>query len=121
MEIMIVVVLIGILATIGITNYTKTVLNAKTKEAKSLLLLIKHAEEVWKVEANTYVQCADTATCNTQLRLNLPNPGSPTWTYSVPNINNATSFCALANTTVPGLSNHRIRQDEEVAVVGTCP
>lgn len=120
MEIIMVVVLIGILATIGIANYTKTIANARTKEAKSLLLLIKHAEEVVRVENNVYVTCANTTACNTNLRLNLPNPASPTWTYSVPTAVSNTCFCAEAVTSVSGLSTYRIRNDWEVANTSSC-
>ena len=121
MELIMVVVLIGILASMGIVNYAKTIANARIKEAKSLLLLIKHAEEVVRVENNVYVACANTTDCNTNLRLNLPNPASPTWDYSVANVVNATSFCAKAATSVLGLSSYTIRQNQEVAVVGNCP
>jgi Tfp pilus assembly protein PilE len=92
MEMIIVVVLIGILATVGAVGYRKTVEQARQKEARSMLRLIQHAEEVRRLEMNTYVACADTAACNTALHLDLP---AGDWAYSVTASGNA-SFCAQA-------------------------
>jgi prepilin-type N-terminal cleavage/methylation domain-containing protein len=121
MEIIMVVVLIGILATLGVVNFRKTVLNSRIKEAQSLLLLIRHAEDVVRSETNTFVNCANTANCNTVLRLNLPEPATPTWTYSVASAD-ADSFCATATPAGgSGLSTYRIWQGQDVATTVACP
>lgn len=119
-EMIMVVVLIGILTTMGLVNYRKAVVNAKEKEAKSLLLLIKHAEEVRKAEANTYVTCASTSTCNTNLFLNLPNPAGATWSYAVTSGNTSSCFCAQAVPTGSGLQTFNIRNGWEQANTTAC-
>ncbi len=128
MELTVVVVLIGILAGIGIASFRKTIANARIREAQSLLLLIKHAEEVYRAESNTFVTCANNGNCNDILRLNLPTPASPTWVYTVPNAGVNTA-CALATPQIADIPNsYRIRldtdnpaNDESEAVIGGCP
>lgn len=112
-----VVVLIGILATIGLTNYRRAVTRAQENEARSQLLLIQHAEEVRRAEVNAYVTCADTATCNTNLFLNLV---SPTWGYSVASGNTSSCFCAQAVPTPTDLNTFRIRNNWEQANTSAC-
>jgi Tfp pilus assembly protein PilE len=118
MEIMMVVVLIGILATLGIVSFQKTMENARKKEAQSLLLLMKHAEDVVRTETNTYVACDNSTACNDILRLNLPTPATPVWSYSVPNAGNDT-FCAQATSSI-GLDPYSIRQDQDNATNSGC-
>ncbi|MFA6282277.1 MAG: prepilin-type N-terminal cleavage/methylation domain-containing protein [Candidatus Omnitrophota bacterium] len=119
-EIIMVVVLVGILATIGLVNYRKAIENAKTKEAKSLLLLIQHAEKVYNVEKNDYVVCASTSVCNNVLSLNLPNPASPTWIYRVPS-KTFTTFCTEARPSAGlGLAAYHIRHNETEVTGCTC-
>ena len=120
MEMIMVVVIIGILSVISTVGFRKTFLQSRDREANSLLLLIKHAEDVFRTENNVYTTCADTATCNGVLHLNLPLPATPVWTYSVPNAN-ATTFCALAHTTTPGLGDHSVRQNQDNATSSSCP
>jgi len=94
MEMIIVIVLIGILSTIGVVGFRKTVVQARQKEARSMLRLIQHAEEVRRLEMGTYLACADTVTCNAELHLDLPAGGE--WTYSVTVDGTAANFCAAA-------------------------
>ncbi len=91
-EIIIVVVLIGILSTIGVVNYRKTVVNSHRREAQSMLRLIQHAEEVVRLETNAYVACNGKTACDAALRLDLPTGD---WTYSVTLVG-TTNFCAEA-------------------------
>ncbi len=99
MEIIIVIVLIGILSSAGVVGYRQTVLNARNREAQAMLRLITHAEDVWRVETNNYIACANTAACNTTLRLNLPDPAAAdtVWVYSVVQVTaEPDSFCTQA-------------------------
>ena len=95
MEMIIVIVLIGILSTIGVVGFRKTVVQARQKEARSMLRLIQHAEEVVRLETNAYLACANTTVCNTALHLDLP---AGDWAYSV-TANANVSFCAQALST----------------------
>lgn len=129
MELIIVIVILGILSMAGVVGYRQTVLNARNRDAQAMLRLLKHAEEVWRVEAASYTACANTAACNTTLRLNLPTgtAGQEVWLYSVPNAA-ATNFCAQAAPGPAGAGNgFSIRRnipnniDQQDPVEGLCP
>ncbi|MDP8261076.1 MAG: prepilin-type N-terminal cleavage/methylation domain-containing protein [Candidatus Kappaea frigidicola] len=56
-EMMIVVAIIALLATIAIPNYINFQLRAKTSEAKSSLGAIRTCEEAYKAENDVYLAC----------------------------------------------------------------
>ncbi len=56
-ELMIVVAIIAILASIAIPQYKKFQLKAKTSEAKSNIGAIRSAEETYSAETDTFVAC----------------------------------------------------------------
>ncbi|MFA5336740.1 MAG: prepilin-type N-terminal cleavage/methylation domain-containing protein [Candidatus Omnitrophota bacterium] len=106
MEIIIVIVLIGILSMAGVVGYRRTVLSARDREAQAMLRLITHAEDVWRIETNNYIACANTAACNATLRLSLPDPAAATWVYSVGQITvDPDSFCTQAAAGPQGAGN----------------
>lgn len=53
-EIIVVMIIVGILATLGLTQYTKLVEKGRTAEAKSILGSIRTAEEAYKLEKGVY-------------------------------------------------------------------
>lgn len=84
LEIIIVIIIIGILATLGLVNYQLVIEKAHDQHAKSDLKLIQKAERIYRMEQQVYTPCANTQTANDNLRLALPNPNiNPTWRYSV--------------------------------------
>ncbi|HEC69323.1 MAG TPA: prepilin-type N-terminal cleavage/methylation domain-containing protein [Candidatus Omnitrophica bacterium] len=85
-EVIIVVVIIGILATLAVPKYIKAMERTRNKEAISMLKLIQQAERMYRLENNAYVACNNISACNNALRLNLPAGGS--WDYRVINVNN---------------------------------
>lgn len=109
-EVLLVVVIIGILATLGIVNYTATKETALKREATSNLQLISAAEKIYKMEiSNAYASCqclcgGTAATCcdnsangcNYLLKLNLVTQN---WTYWVNAAGSGTgaTFTATAN------------------------
>jgi type II secretion system protein G len=54
-EVLIVVIILGILATISVPQFTKMVARARTAEAYSTLGAIKTAQEIYRLENDTYV------------------------------------------------------------------
>ena len=68
LEVLVVVIIVGILASLGIINYTPVKERALEKEARSNLQLISAAEKIRRMESNdnTYVacQCNDSVDCN---------------------------------------------------------
>ncbi|MBU1112830.1 MAG: prepilin-type N-terminal cleavage/methylation domain-containing protein [Candidatus Omnitrophica bacterium] len=61
LELLIVVIVIGILATIAIPQFLNAVEKARVAKAKSALGLISHAEKMYRAERDTYVAAADGA------------------------------------------------------------
>ena len=92
-ELVIVVLIIGVLAVIGMPSYTKAKERVLDKEAKSNLALIQAAEKIYRMEAGHYYPPAGTdsaiASINTNLKLNLPSATS--WSYAVTSTNQTTA------------------------------
>jgi len=89
LEIMVVVIIIGILATLGTVSYARISESTKEKEARANLELIYSAERIRRMEDNTnqYIDCTCNSAadciaatgCNTLLRLELVNNN---WNYA---------------------------------------
>ncbi len=54
-ELMVVVVIVGVLATIGVASFRARVFGSKTSEALAMIQSIRAAEERWKAENLTYL------------------------------------------------------------------
>lgn len=66
LELVVVIIVIGILATIGLTQYTKMAERGRGAEARSILGSLRSAEEFYRTENNAY-----TGTLN-QLAVDVP-------------------------------------------------
>jgi len=97
LELIVVIVIIGILATLGFTQYGGYKEKTLDREAQSNLLLILAGERIARLESNTssYAGPANSNTdVNTLLRMLLPTT-NPNWNYTITGVS-ATSFCAQA-------------------------
>ena len=54
LELIVVIIIIGILATLGFTQYTKVIERGRTAEAKAILGQIRTAQEAYKQENGNY-------------------------------------------------------------------
>lgn len=54
LELIVVIIIIGILATLGVTQYTKVIEKGRTAEAKMILGQIRTAQEARKLEYGSY-------------------------------------------------------------------
>ena len=54
LELIVVIIIIGILATLGFTQYTKVIERGRTAEAKAILGTIRTAQESYKLENGSY-------------------------------------------------------------------
>ncbi|MEW6008080.1 MAG: prepilin-type N-terminal cleavage/methylation domain-containing protein [Candidatus Omnitrophota bacterium] len=80
MEIMITLVIIGVLAVLGFSQYESINEKVKGQDAINSLQLVYTAERIYRGENPTYGTCLNTADCNTLLNLEL---SSMEWNYSV--------------------------------------
>lgn len=90
MEMLVVIIIVGILATLGIRQYYPLREKGIAKEAFVALRLIRAAEEVYFAENGAYYPAsgseASEATINTYLRLDIrggPNISDGNWDYTV--------------------------------------
>ena len=93
LELMLVVVIVGIIATFAIPGYLGVRQRAEQRQASTQLRLIQTAEKVIFLENDAYSFCAGFVACNAALDLDLPNDG---WTYNVTLIAGP-DFIATAN------------------------
>ncbi len=99
LELMVVVIIIGILATLSIVQFTGPKEQSLTKEAKANLKLIAAAQKIYRMETGSYVTAADETEINQRLRLMLPQKAdSKNWNYKVTEAT-ATTFNATATRT----------------------
>ena len=91
-EILVVIVIIGILASLALPNYNAIKEKALDKEAKATLALIQAAEKIYKMEVSLYYPSptgtiSNITNINNYLRLSLPAVGaSSIWNLSVNSI-----------------------------------
>jgi prepilin-type N-terminal cleavage/methylation domain-containing protein len=95
METMVVVIIVGVLATIGLAQYSTHREAVLDKEAVANLKIIQSAERIYRMEIGAYVPCNDAAALNNILRLLLPGGASPKWEYRVADVG-AAAFIARA-------------------------
>lgn len=86
-ELLIVIVIIGILATLGTVNYTRTKENTLDKDAQAALVVIRAAERAHLVDMGTCYPPAGSDsninTINNNLKVLLSNAADRAWNYSV--------------------------------------
>ena len=117
LEIIIVVIIVGILATMALPGFYKAQLRARDKEADAMLKLMQQAQKVVHLEMNNYIECVSTTDCNTRLRLDLPTEN---WTFSVPHVT-ATDFCVQAVSLKSGSGTWHIGKSDNAVISGACP
>jgi prepilin-type N-terminal cleavage/methylation domain-containing protein len=120
-ELLIVIIVIGILATLGFVNYGPFKERTLDREAIANLRLIMAAEKIYRMEYNEYFSSGDNAAINQNFRLMLPTGASKAWDYST-DAPDADHCCAEATRT--GGSDIRSWNFDEAMddpVEGACP
>jgi prepilin-type N-terminal cleavage/methylation domain-containing protein len=59
LELIVVIIILGVLATLGFTQYTKVIEKGRTSEAKMILGSIRTAQEAYNLEHGTYAANLD--------------------------------------------------------------
>ena len=97
MELMVVLIIIGILATLGLNYYGSYKEAALDREAKANLRLIIVAQRDWKMDKGSYYASGVISDINNNLRLLLSNAGDRSWDYLTKAYNTSPpSTCAQA-------------------------
>lgn len=91
-ELLIVVIIIGILATIVAPSFTKTMEKAKADQAKLYLKAIRTGEKIYYSNNSTYIACADALAIKSNLSAEVTTEN---YTFSVTS-NTTDTFLATA-------------------------
>lgn len=94
LELMMVVIIIGILATIGIPQFTKAIDKTKGEEAKAVLGLIKTAQKMYRLDNNSYARQSDFD----KLYEYMERPSETNFTYTI-TASDTNTFTARATET----------------------
>ena len=114
LELMLVVIIVGIIATFAIPGYLGVRQRAEGRQASTQLRLIHTAEKLKHLEEDLYTACAGFAACNTALNLDLPDDG---WTYGVVCTGGcANDFTATAVNSA-GTCKYEIRRNDSKPIV----
>lgn len=121
MEMIIVIVIIGILATLSVTHYGGHREKTYDREAQANLQLIIAAERIRQMEVGSYYASATIANLNTNLSLMLSTDASRIWDY-LATAGGASACCAQATRNGYDNRNWRMRITEANPVSGSaCP
>lgn len=119
-ELLIVIIIIGILASLALPNFGKSKENVLDKEAKSNLKLMQVAEKSYYMDSvpNTYYASSVIADINSNLKLSLPTGSQRNWDYVV-----WSTGCSQATRNVTGGRSWYLTINDVAGEpdVGTCP
>lgn len=113
-EVIVVTIIIGVMAILAMPGFINTRERILDNEAKANLKLIQNAEKIYRLENNTYINCANTSTVNTTLKLSLPTSN---WNYKVVSAS-ATQFTAKGQRTSNNNCKWQINEFNDAATAG---
>jgi type II secretory pathway pseudopilin PulG len=125
-ELIIVIVILGILAILALTQYGSYKETALDKEVKANLKLIMAAEKIYRMWAGGYfpggsATASNTSDINKYLKLFLSTAPNRSWDYSVTTDNATPATCSQATRSGATPRTWRLRNTETEPVTGTCP
>ncbi|MCU0665758.1 MAG: prepilin-type N-terminal cleavage/methylation domain-containing protein [Candidatus Omnitrophica bacterium] len=128
LEIVIVVVIVGILVSLGLVNYTNVRERALGKEARATLKLIAAAERIYRMETGLYLipgnavparAANDLAYINSMLKLAIPQSNNA-WGYSITSTTNPAISEFDAQAARAACTYKMTQGDDEPSDSGTC-
>jgi len=102
LELIVVLIIVGVLATFAVTHYGVYQERSLDNEAEANLNLIIAAERTFRMEQGNYFISAAEATLNTNLRLFLPTAANRPWDYSTAQSGGANPVCCAQATRLGG-------------------
>lgn len=117
MELIVAVIVIGILASLAIANYSKTKENVLNKEAFSSLKMLRVAEKSYYMDYRSYYSNTDMTAINNNLKVYLVTANNRNWDYTV----NSSGCSKATRNGGDGRSWYLTIGSEEDPVAGNCP
>jgi len=116
-ELIVVVIVIGILATLAVPQYLKATERAKIAKAKNALGLIAQGQKLYRADNDGYISGADDATLGSYIELSNVDADTD-WTYSA--VGDASTFTITATRSAGSLANCTITFNQNSVIVDTC-
>jgi prepilin-type N-terminal cleavage/methylation domain-containing protein len=108
-ELLIVVVMVGIVASLALPNYSRMKEATYDKEAIASLKLVAAAEKVYRLERGYFSEATSTQAVNENLKLSLPTGNDKKWDYTI----TGASTISFTSTAQRGSSIWKIDQSSE--------
>jgi prepilin-type N-terminal cleavage/methylation domain-containing protein len=124
LELMIVLIIIGIMMSMGMVNHYKAVEMARIKQASAILRVIRDAQQNYRMRNGSAVTCATLASCRDLLGINaVMNLDEASWTLSCSSAAPAISVIRRTTGTYTGCeySMYLNANDTMWKSAGTCP
>lgn len=123
MELIIVIVILGVLATLALTHYGSYQERALDREAQANLKLIVAAEKIYRMEVGGYYGTVDISSINDNLKLLLSTGDERKWDYqtTADNTVDPPTICAQATRTDTGARTWRMQNTDDEPATGACP
>ena len=114
-ELMIVLVIVAILASLAIVQLSGPKEEALKKGAQSSLKLIAAAEKIYRMETGQYINASDSSTINSILRTMLPvNAATAAWTYTITNASSSRYTVTATRASGPRVNtNYTVNETSE--------
>lgn len=125
-EVLIIVVIIGILATFALPQYAKVKERALDNEAKANIVMIQSAEKLFKIESNFFYdsgssQPTSISNINSNLNLSLPDDAARKWDYFAKKNNLSVSVCVQATRNGDDFRSWSMSDTDNFPVFKACP
>ena len=109
LELMIGIIIVGILATLAIPNFSKAIEKTKVKDAQTTLAALYSAEKVYRLDQNAYGTLGNLIANH---YITDPNAGNTTWGFADGEPPTAATFKITATRTGGGWNGGTVSVDE---------
>lgn len=102
LELAVVIIIVGILATLTLPRFVKFKENSLEKEATANLKLIQTAEKGYRLVESQYIDGSNASALNSTLKISLPTTSAIYWEYKVVDASSTVFTAKARRTTVSG-------------------
>ena len=111
LELLVVIMIVGILASVALPSFGKTIERTRVKDAQAILASVYSAERVYRLDQGGYGTLNNLVT---NRYVTDPNAGNAYWTFVISNVSGSTSntFTATANRSTGGYNGNTVTVDQ---------